>query len=281
MKILSIDVGVKNLAICLFEINSNDNYKILLWDIVDLENNHTYKCNVICEKTKKICDKNASFEKNNNYYCKIHSKKTNFIAPNKELNNNKLKSKKIKELTELCINYNIIDEEYLLKNKVTKSILLSLIESFKNEKCLHTIDRTVDSDLITLGKNMKIKFNEIFKDGKIDLILIENQISPLANKMKTLQGMISQYFIMKDNYNIKFISSKNKLKYFENKEIKTNYSSRKKMGISKCFEILENKNFSDYLEFFNSSHKKDDLADSFLQGLIYMIDYKIINYTLL
>ena len=30
-------------------------------------------------------------------------------------------------------------------------------------------------------------------------VFIENQISPIANRMKTIQGMLAQYFIMKSN----------------------------------------------------------------------------------
>ena len=37
MIILSIDVGMKNLAYCLFESINND-YKILKWDIINLCN---------------------------------------------------------------------------------------------------------------------------------------------------------------------------------------------------------------------------------------------------
>ena len=45
-------------------------------------------------------------------------------------------------------------------------------------------------------------------------VIIENQIGPLAIRMKTIQGMIVQYFIM-SNLNvehIEFISASNKLK---------------------------------------------------------------------
>jgi len=37
MKILSIDVGIKNLAFCLFEKPpGNNEYKILKWDVVNM-----------------------------------------------------------------------------------------------------------------------------------------------------------------------------------------------------------------------------------------------------
>jgi len=75
MKILSIDVGVKNLAICLFDVTNKDTFKILIWDVVDLENNTYFKCQSNCSKTGKLCDKKATYEKNNTTFCKIHSKK--------------------------------------------------------------------------------------------------------------------------------------------------------------------------------------------------------------
>ena len=48
-----------------------------------------------------------------------------------------------------------------------------------------------------MGINLK-KMDELYKDDDIDTVIIENQISPIANRMKTLQGMIAQYFIMKE-----------------------------------------------------------------------------------
>ena len=56
--------------------------------------------------------------------------------------------------------------------------------------------------------------NASFTD--ITHVVIENQLSPIANRMKTIQGMLAQYFIMIDeNIDIQFISSSNKLKQFE------------------------------------------------------------------
>ena len=133
------------------------------------------------------------------------------------------------------------------------------------------------TDLITIGKNIKIKFNEIFQEDEIDIVIIENQISPIANRMKTIQGMIAQYFIMKKtSQQIEFVSAVNKLKTDsedkdkEPKE-KTKYSDRKKMGIQKCLELLNNDgSYVSWMDYFKTHAKKDDLADSFLQGLWYM-----------
>jgi hypothetical protein len=96
--------------------------------------------------------------------------------------------------------------------------------------------------------------------------------------MKTIQGMIIQYFIQRNMENIDIVSSQNKLKLlkeYENIENikKTSYSVRKKMGINLTNKILDtNEKLSTSKELFIG--KKDDLADSLLQG-IYYIKYNL------
>jgi hypothetical protein len=103
-------------------------------------------------------------------------------------------------------------------------------------------------------------------------VIIENQISPIATRMKTIQGMLVQYFVMSpvNVKNVEFISASNKLKGCDIKD-KTKYSDRKKLGIAKCLEtITTDYRFSDKIDYFNAHKKKDDLADSFLQGLWFL-----------
>ena len=42
--------------------------------------------------------------------------------------------------------------------------------------------------------------------------------------------------------------------------------------------IKNNPNIVEDKEIFEKSKKKDDLADSFLQGLVYLIDFHIVNF---
>ena len=110
---------------------------------------------------------------------------------------------------------------------------------------------------------------------EIDLVthvIIENQISPIANRMKTVQGMLAQYFIMKNtDIKIDFVSSANKLRIFtvktpEKKEEtdKQKYKQHKNDGIFYTNQILEkNEWLAEWRKSMIESKKKDDLADCF------------------
>jgi hypothetical protein len=279
MKILSIDVGIKNLAFCLFDnetttnANANANeFAIKKWNSINVSEKIVSVCGFI-EKNSQICGKPAKFTKGKDCFCLKHSKKQNFIIPTSELKKNFIQKQKIQKLFDLADKYKIT-----YKKPVKKDDLIELINEYIEKTCFDPISFTNANkiDLVTIGENIKIKLDEILlEEGKIEYIIIENQISPIANRMKTIQGLITQYFIMRENYNhIEFISAINKLK--DTNEVKADksentYSNRKKMGITKCLEFLNNKPlFYPMLEYFSQHSKKDDLADSFLQGLWYI-----------
>ena len=73
MYILSIDVGIKNLAYCLFHLKSETEYCIAKWNIIDLVSDQKMNCGVI-KKNGERCQYQAKYCKNNEYYCKKHAK---------------------------------------------------------------------------------------------------------------------------------------------------------------------------------------------------------------
>jgi hypothetical protein len=280
MKILSIDVGIRNLSFCLFDIllseeNTANNLKIIKWDNIDLSEKTESRCIEIDKNG--LCDKPAKFRKEGKCYCLKHSKKQNYLQPTKELTSSYLYKQKIQNIIEIADKYKIKYE-----NPPKKANLIALLTEFSNTNCYTEIQKTnaTKIDLVTIGKNIQHKFDEILNEqlSSIDSIIIENQIGPIANKMKTIQGMLSQYFIMRNNnILIEFISASNKLKDFlpkDNKE-KTDYKQRKKLGIQKCLEFINNDfRFKEWENFINKHNKKDDLSDCFLQGM-WFIKHKV------
>jgi len=275
MKLLSIDVGIKNLAFCLFEKSlDNTHFQIAKWDVVNISTPEFINC-CVSDKTGP-CTKSAKYRKNEDCYCLKHAKKQTCKIPPPDLKLIFLKKQPIKKvLLEIADKYGI-----LYANPVVKQDLFASIAKYTRDNYFQEIVSKNASkvDLIEIGANIKEKFNQLFlTEATIDYIIIENQISPIANRMKTIQGMIVQYFIMSgiSVANMEFVSAANKLKDCASTG-KTNYGDRKKMGITKCRELLTSDHrFVNQSTFFNNHTKKDDLADSFLQGLWYINDKNI------
>lgn len=164
----------------------------------------------------------------------------------------------IRNLAYILIQVHDVDHHIILKWDV-----LELIDS-------HEKASQVQNTFI--GQSLCKQFDVILPDYAIDVILIENQIGQNAIKMKTIQGMINMYFVMR-NYNIDNIINYNachKLKPFLEKNQKTTYAERKKL--SKTITQCLCKHYYDETmnTFYESFKKKDDLADCLLQGLDYI-----------
>jgi hypothetical protein len=291
MTILSIDVGIKNLALCILT-KQEEKHKILLWDVVNLlESDNVKKDAPLCNchlkpKTKKLqtvepklCCKTAKYSKGENYYCLKHAKTTQYIVPNKQTSLAFIKKQKICALKSIAENHSI---EYNQTSK--KCDLIEHISNYYTANCVHEIEtpKNISAskiDLITVGRNIQTKLDEILNPHleTITDVVIENQISPIANRMKTIQGMIAQYFIMRNtNIHISFANASNKLKIsgipILSEQTISTYKDRKKQGITNTLELLENHmdNYEKWSIYFNTNKKKDDLADSFLQAIWYI-----------
>lgn len=131
------------------------------------------------------------------------------------------------------------------------------------------------------------KLHHHFNDIDLDYIVIENQPALKNPIMKTVQVMVYTYFqyqkiILHREIDVHTINARNKIKHSYNlmksydcPEIicKTNptnkYKWNKEASILYTQQFLEYKNLSEHIDFFKSFKKKDDLADTLLQGLYF------------
>tara|TARA_R110002072_G_scaffold84065_15_gene190609 strand:+ start:3060 stop:3761 length:702 start_codon:yes stop_codon:yes gene_type:complete len=101
-------------------------------------------------------------------------------------------------------------------------------------------------------------------------ILIEKQ--PGQNKrMKTVENFLHAYFLIKIPQATTIIyDARHKVPDVRGSG-KANYRNRKNTAIVRCKDFLESNNVnSEWLMTFRQSKKKDDLADTVLQGLSYI-----------
>ena len=304
MKIISFDVGIKNMAYCIFEIDSDTTEpKIVDWNVWNLcapygAPSPTHTCTQ-CMKNKKICGKPAKYTQTKKsvipietpiqeYSCGKHAK-THFLwkIPQKEHSLQYLKKQSMDHIKELRSKYIANTSDTKLPKKM--EMVEELVTHFQSQ-CWKPIDGTSTIggkgkkkvpnagtiDLICIGRALdeKLRQNPYITKESIQYVVIENQISPIANRMKTIQGMLAQYFISLGVSHIEFVSSSNKLKEFaEVSTANSAYQKHKKDGVYYCRQILDQPSVMEeengkWKRFFEEyGVKKDDLADCFLQGL--------------
>ena len=337
MKVASFDVGIKNMAVCIFSIDSSkssihiNDWRIYNFtdyefnsdsgNVVKRDSYNASFCTFITEKKvkkqiiKQKCEKKAKYEKLDGCYCEVHAKKIcqekGWLMPKKEYGVSYLKKQTIVKLKEIAQRDFYMDLFSLLPTIKKQELLDKLCELYNlkmlglcgaegaTKKNISKKQNAGEMDLINMGRIMNFLFRETRELDNIDIVVIENQISPIATRMKTIQGMMAQYFIMCENTfanienkytKIEFISSSNKLKGFIERPRKTNelsntsslenekivktpnYKANKKDGIDVCYRILNaNPELVKWREYFDSfGSKKDDLADCFLQGIYYL-----------
>ena len=307
MRLISFDVGIKNLAYCVFSINESANreWSILNWNCVNLIANETnipikQCCHKMRGKRKydpeTLCNKNAKWASPENMelvYCEVHAKsRGEFIVPKKQHSSSHLNKLKLAELEkEYATIFDSGDAPNL--GKMKKSELMERITHHYKEKCYVNLFANVNHaktageiDLITIGRAIRRQLDGDHNVEDVTHVIIENQISTIASRMKTIQGMIAQYFIMRfgETVHIEFVSSQNKLKGFSDiiksrqlTDKKTSYKANKSDGILICSGFFQtNPEMEKWLNDFDKSKKRDDLADCFLQGIWYAKTKKII-----
>lgn len=285
IRILSWDVGVTNLSYCLVEYSSkeykiSDDKNIISKDITmaELAKNSNIKHWGILDIGCNIED---CSQDNITFFNNIENEKK------EQEKNGKEEEIKIKRKRELCKKYFLINTENI-DNKKSKSKAKSKTKSKKKKYDINKIS-------LLLFKKLDILVDDFKKDTNIspdmiDYILIENQPSLKNPKMKTIQILLYSYFMMRtkiDNNNdivnisptILFISASGKLKFCKNEEIekmfthlKSKYTVRKKKAIEYCSLYMGYDELN--IDFFNTSKKKDDLADSYLQAVQFMFKNK-------
>lgn len=293
--ILSFDVGVIHLSYCLLtkkEFTKPDgtnkiDWYVIDWNNIDLTNRDEQKCH--CGAKAKLSNTvNGEIK----YYCKTHGKKVDVTIQQfedcfKEIPKNKEKvlcghETKNKTCGKTASCYKIDTECYYCKTHAkqihTSETKGSQLKNFKLKS-----STTLNFDDVKYGLMMELEKRSNLLSA--DYVVIENQPSFKNPRMKSIASTLYDYYLIrgildksitKSNITqVKFMSPSNKLKLADEGDTKQlikakstddtkAYKLTKSLGIKYCLDLTNH--LPDWQKHFNSHKKKDDLADSFLQG---------------
>ena len=293
MRILSWDVGIIHLAYCLIEIK--DNVQIIDWGNINLLEDENLKCHgfINSNNENSNCDKKPQYEYTNGtdkyYFCTLHKKQFEKIDK-KAITINSYKGDKTCEI--IKSNKTVCEKPAKFKisqdsNEIFCCKLHCNNYNSKNNIIKKIVKPNASKAPIEIIKINLIKDLDSKKFNNIDYVLIENQPSLKNPKMKSVADTLYSWFLIRGMVdkqvnnlkNIFYLSPSNKLKIDDkdiNKEIDMLKDKSKKYKFTKDSSVIytrkilnENKD-NEWISFLDSNSKKDDLCDSYLQGLYFV-----------
>lgn len=246
MKLISFDVGLRNLAYCILEGSSRRDLRITGWDLIDVMAEIGGLDKPLCYK----CKKPACWVREEMYSCTRHRGQSGGATTKSELGK---KSKE--ELQSLALQHGIPGR---LKKELVDG-LFKCLSAGVWKRCVKSAKQCSVVDLAPAIHQSLSSRKELWKDA--NLVVFEQQPD---KRMLCVQGMLQMWFTTQ-GYRCKGVSATHKLTNTVTLQDATKtYKGRKKTGIVHAQELLP----TESLKTFMLKHpKKDDLCDAFLQGL--------------
>lgn len=283
--IVSIDVGIRNLAYCIMRLNA-ETIQIVAWNIIDLAATAPKCAGFITPRARSInkepmqCQKPPLYDAVGITYCATCAARANILIPSRDHCATALRRRDTADLIILAKSLNCVIE------LTTKTALVAAITMVYQARSATRIRESVSGktiDAVNIARAIMRELDAVPLFAGASRVIIENQMGPQAVRMKGVQGMLTQYFVMRNpNVDVKFVSSGNKLKLFSNIETKSaaeesasplplvsgkiKYAARKLASVKHTSAILTQSSIlNDWISIFSASRKKDDFADCFLQ----------------
>jgi hypothetical protein len=237
MRVLSMDIGLRNLALCVMNCEDKTDlktYSIELWELYNTLDSDDYHCESF-QKSGKSCNKKCSMKYKLEDSSFIYTCKTHFPKTITKTSINNFSKKNIKD--------------YLLQD-IAKIVLAKIDDIYtSNSELLNSVDNIIIE--LQPSFNAKMKFTSHIIYGKL-VELYKNTTVP-----------------------IRFVRASQKLKAYTGPEIichlKGAYAKRKWLSIAYTKFFLENKfNLEQkdvWLHYLNSMKIQADISDCYLMSI--------------
>jgi hypothetical protein len=248
MKIVSFDVGLRNLAFCILEGTGRKDVRILHWDLIDVMAEGAGHGNPKCFK----CRKPANWKQEEKYACTVHK-----TCSTKKYTKTSLNKKTLENLKK---------EGLLLKidGKTKKDYVDGIYSYYSSriwKRCVKSCKQGSVVDLAPLISTSLTSRTSMWTGS--DKVIFEQQPD---KRMMAVQAMMHMWFVC-HGYEAKGVSAVHKLTNMVTIDDATKtYKGRKKTGIVHAAALVPEQ----WKDYMLKHPKKDDLADAFLQGLWFM-----------
>lgn len=274
MRIVSIDIGIRNLS---YAIIDSETCKIEEWGLINLLKNET--------KERKKCDEcksgiyfaynSVELPKRINL-CKRHTKKYEVIKSSQL--DKKYKEVEDNDKCEFCKKngkIKIDDIVYCTTHYNQRSKVKKI--KIKKVNCNTMPVKTILINQITVLDEEYSHFLDC------DKILIERQPGK-KRRMEKVSNNLFSYFLIRgllnkesSIQNVDYIDASSKL-FIYPKKYKNTYKKRKKLSTFICDRYIKETQDECIINVFTKEKKKDDLADALLQCLSHLHKLPKINY---
>jgi hypothetical protein len=252
MKIVSFDIGIRNLAYCVLEGTSRADVKIVDWNIIDLlseqagvESTRCHKCSAAASWTNAAEGIAA---------CTKHKPKTA---------KQKLTKKALGEKTLECLQSDL--KKLNLEVPTAKTKCVTLLYTYARQHVwLRCVKSAHSGSILDMSPSIVASMDKRAASWKgADAIAFENQMD---RRMFAVQGMLHMYYTCR-GFKCSGVSATHKLTNMITTDDSTgSYKGRKKTGIAHATVLVP----EEWRAHMLKHPKKDDLADSFLQGLWFL-----------
>ena len=247
MKLVSFDVGLRNLAFCILEGTGITDFKILHWGLIDVMAESAGHGTTVCYK----CKNPASWIQGEKYACTRHR------TSGKAYTKTSLTKKTLEQLKKEAHQFNI--------QGTTKKDLVNALYSMYSasvwKRCIKSCKQGSVVDLAPdIASSLTSRTSLWTGSHKV---IFEQQPD---KRMMAVQSMMHMWFVC-HGYSVKGVSAVHKLTNMVTTEDHTKtYKGRKKTGIIHASALVP----PEWKSYMLGHPKKDDLADCFLQGLWFL-----------
>jgi hypothetical protein len=248
MKLISFDVGLRNLAYCVLEGTNRSDVRITDWNIIDILGEQSGLDNPRCFK----CATSATW--------KHATEGTLACSKHKPKQGKKITKKDINVKTSAELQAEIAALGLTCPTKKTEMVTVLYLHKRQN-RWLRCVKSAFSGSVIDLAPAIVQSLDKRMSSWKgADLVCFENQPD---RRMFAVQGMLQMYFWCR-GFKCQGVSATHKLNNMITAGDRVDsYKGRKKTGIVHAETLVP----AEWVAHMMKHPKKDDLADSFLQGL--------------